>query len=288
MAQPMPPGGRSQLGCKPAASAGISAPSASPATKPRQQRRPAGNVRAKDEGINDRGWLLEFNEPEATIESPAFAVEARVAPWLRLNWWATDFGDANCYVEWTTKDNPQFSADRRVNFHPPTSHDIKTDPETRTMIQMYQHPGWKGVITSLRIGFANASPAKVVIKSLHTSRDTRITVNNPNFIRACHDYFMWSVDQAFLREQIPRIRLAMRFIEREFHTRKRKCIYTTWPGHEGRSGVRWVDGKKEVVARRRDRQQLLGPAPLRRRRCAGHDLLLRHAAQARRPRRADC
>jgi len=24
-------------------------------------------------------------------------------------------------------------------------------------------------------------------------------------------------------------------------------VYTTWPGHEGRSGVRWVDGKKMIV-----------------------------------------
>ncbi len=32
-----------------------------------------------------------------------------------------------------------------------------------------------------------------------------------------------------------------------FRTRKRHCIYTTWPGHDGRSGVRWVNGKKEVI-----------------------------------------
>jgi hypothetical protein len=116
------------------------------------------------------------------------------------------------------------------------------------MIQMYQHPGWKGAITGLRIGFTNAAPAQVVIKSFHTSCDTRITVNNPNFIRACHDYFLWSLDLEFLRSQIHRIRLAMRYIEREFHTREQKCIYTTWPGHEGRSGVRWVNGKKQHIA----------------------------------------
>jgi hypothetical protein len=46
---------------------------------------------------------------------------------------------------------------------------------------------------------------------------------------------------------MPRIRSSMRFIQREFDTLKHKCIYTTWPGHEGRSGVRWVDGKKQVI-----------------------------------------
>jgi hypothetical protein len=34
---------------------------------------------------------------------------------------------------------------------------------------------------------------------------------------------------------------------REFDTRRRKCVYTAWPGHEGRSGVRYVDGKKVVI-----------------------------------------
>ena len=58
---------------------------------------------------------------------------------------------------------------------------------------------------------------------------------------------MWSQDYTFLRDQVGRVRTAMRFIMREFDTRKRKCVYTTWPGHEGRSGVRYVDGKKVVI-----------------------------------------
>ena len=72
-------------------------------------------------------------------------------------------------------------------------------------------------------------------------------MNNLNFIRGCHDYFLWTRDVIFLRNQIGRIRLAMQFIEREFQAREKKCIYMTWPGHEGRSGVRIVDGKKNVL-----------------------------------------
>ena len=82
---------------------------------------------------------------------------------------------------------------------------------------------------------------------VHTACDTRHNINNANFIRGCHDYFLWTRDYSFLRDQIPRIRTAMRFIMREFDTRRRKCVYTTWPGHEGRSGVRYVDGKKTIV-----------------------------------------
>ena len=77
-----------------------------------------------------------------------------------------------------------------------------------------------------------------MIKSFHTACDTRHNINNSNFIRGCHDYFQWSSDYTFLRDQIGRVRSAMRFIMREFDTRNRRCVYTTWPGHEGRSGVR--------------------------------------------------
>jgi hypothetical protein len=115
------------------------------------------------------------------------------------------------------------------------------------MIPVYRLAGWQGTITRLRIGFDNPGPAKVVIKSFHTACDSRHNINNANFIRGCHDYFVWTKDEGFLRDQIGRIRTAMRFIMREFDTRRRKCVYTTWPGHEGRSGVRYVDGKKVIM-----------------------------------------
>ena len=39
-------------------------------------------------------------------------------PWLRLNWWAEGLEGANCYVEWTTADEPEFAPDRRCYFAP--------------------------------------------------------------------------------------------------------------------------------------------------------------------------
>ena len=119
--------------------------------------------------------------------------------------------------------------------------------ESRTMIPVHRFREWKGIITSVRVAFDNAGPGSVVIKSFHTACDTRHNINNSNFIRGCHDYFVWSADYTFMREQIGRIRTALRFMMREFDTRNRRCIYTCWPGHEGRSGVRYVDGKKVVV-----------------------------------------
>src|SRR5262249_31674293 len=124
---------------------------------------------------------------------------------------------------------------------------MRTRDETRTMIPVYHLPTWKGTITGLRLGFTNAHPARGIIKSFHTACDTRHTINNLNFIRAVHDYFNWSRDVTGLRSQIGRARAALRFTMREFDTRRRNCIFTTWPGHEGRSGVRWTpDGQKLI------------------------------------------
>ncbi|MFA6109310.1 MAG: hypothetical protein WDA75_11135 [Candidatus Latescibacterota bacterium] len=219
--------------------------------------------RAKGGEVNDRGWVLELTEPRASAQSPAIGVSARTCPWLRLNWWAEGLEQASCYVEWTTQEQAELSPDRRFYFAPATAEggthtympmgggagrmDL-TRAETRTMIPVYRVPGWTGTITGLRLCFDNAGPAKVVIKSFHTACDTRHPINNPNFIRGVHDYFVWSRDLTFLRDQIGRVRTAMRFTMREFDTRDRRCIYTTWPGHEGRSGVRWTDaGEKQII-----------------------------------------
>ncbi len=203
---------------------------------------------ALDKGVNDRGWQIETTDRVVTLQPPAFAINAACAPWLRLNWWASGLEQATCYIEWTTKVRPEFDSDRRVVFSAPADSEFRNPRETRSMIRMYGQPGWQGDITKLRIGFENADPGKVVIKSFHTACDTRQNVNNLNYIRGCHDYFFWTRDVKFLRSQIERIRLAMRFVDREFQTRTKRCIYTTWPGHEGRSGVRWVDGTKQVIS----------------------------------------
>ncbi len=214
--------------------------------------------------IGEKGWIVDLTEPGATLQTPPFNVDAKSGPWLRLNWWATGIDHARCFVEWTTEDQPEFAPDARAYFTAatPTGQSLTAPPmgpkaaaelatsvvETRTMIPVYRIPAWKGKITGLRIHFDNAGEAGLVIKSFHTACDTRHNINDSNFIRGCHDYFLWTGDITFLREQIGRMRTAMRFIMNEFDTRRRKCVYTTWPGHEGRSGVRVApDGTKTIV-----------------------------------------
>ncbi len=109
---------------------------------------------ARGEPISGQGWPVELTAPRAAVESPQFAVAARVAPWLRLNWRAIGLDRANCYVEWTTQEKPDFGAERRMYFSP------ASPDETRTMIPVHRMPGWKGTITGLRIAFDNGAPAQ--------------------------------------------------------------------------------------------------------------------------------
>jgi len=133
--------------------------------------------------INDKGWQINLAQPNASAQTPAFSVEAKNGPWLRLNWWAGGLEGANPYVEWTTADQPQFSPDRRAYFTPATlagqtqatlpmgpkraEQLVAAVVEHRTMIPVYRIPGWKGVVTGLRICFNNPAAAQVVIKSFH-------------------------------------------------------------------------------------------------------------------------
>jgi hypothetical protein len=208
---------------------------------------------AHGDPITDRGWPIEFlhGAQTVTIQTPSFSIDAKISPWLRLNWWAIGLDGANCYVEWTTRDSPKFSAERRIYF--PLAGSDLSRLETRTMIRMYRHAGWRGRITGLRLGFelpggvtnpsARTASAKIVVKSFHTACDTRQNVNDSNFIRALHDYFLWTGDVDFLRGQIDRAHTAIRYNIREFQTREHHCIYTTWPGHDGRSGLKIVEGQ---------------------------------------------
>ncbi|HZZ41817.1 MAG TPA: glycosyl hydrolase family 65 protein [Tepidisphaeraceae bacterium] len=196
--------------------------------------------------ITNRGWPLAL-AADAMASPPAFSVDAKYSPWLRLNWWATGLDNSNPYIEWTTADHPDFSPDRRVYFSPPPTGLPDALPgESRTMISMSKQPGWKGAITRLRIHFDNPPGAQVVIKSFHTAFDSRQIVNNLNFIRGTYDTFAWTDDYAFLRYQMPRLRSAMHYFMTEFQTRQHNCVYTTWPGHDGRSGLVYINGKKVV------------------------------------------
>lgn len=201
-------------------------------------------VGVADEGIGQGAWNLELTAPLATVVTPEMDVEPLQAPFLQLRWRATGLGNAQPYIEWTTKDAAEFSPGRRMYFEP-----VESDTVVYTMIPVFEHPAWTGTITGLRLGFNNGAPgAKVGVQALFTQYDTRHNINNANFVRGCTHYFLWTRDLNFLRLNINRMRSAIRYVMTEFRAREENVVFTPWVGHDGRTGV-VVDGQGNKTIR---------------------------------------
>ncbi len=201
---------------------------------------------AADRGIDPaQGWNLELTAADASITTPEFNANSYVAPFIRIGWQAAGLSVSDQpSLEWTTAEQPEFSRERRVFFSPPT----EADGMTFTHVPLYRHPQWQGTLTRLRLNFGNAKPgAKLTLKSFITAVDSRHNINNSFFIQGSSDYFRWSGDIGFLRENIQRMRMALRYAMNEFRTRENLCVTTPWVGHDGTSGlVIGTDGKKTV------------------------------------------
>ncbi len=198
---------------------------------------------ANDEGIDEWGWNISLTRANASITAPAQNIDTYQAPFLQLRWKARGLGNAMPYVEWTTAGEPNFSHERRMYFEP-----YDGDAITHCFIPMYLHPKWKGTITQLRIKFGNKAPgAKVCIQAFFTQYDTRHDTNSQSFVRGCATYFNWTGDINFLRNNINRMRTAMRYVMTEHQALKKNVVFNSWVGHEGRSGLAFPDGKKQLV-----------------------------------------
>jgi hypothetical protein len=198
---------------------------------------------AENAGITDEGWKIVLTGANASVTTPACDIDPFEAPFLQLRWKGNGLEEAQPYVEWTTRTEPEFSPQRRVYFSPHVGERIHYE-----MIPLYRHPQWKGDIARLRIGFGNPKPGgEVVIQAFFTQYDTRHNINAQNFVRGCATYFWWTRDLNFLRQNLNRMRLAMRYMMTEHQTLQRKVVYTPWVGHDGRSGIEYTaDGRKHV------------------------------------------
>ncbi len=199
---------------------------------------------AQSDGIGEDGWHITIMAANASVESPVVAIDTFQSPFFQIRWKARDLdGSAQPYLEWTTQDSPEFTPEKRMYFDPPDG-----DQLYYSVIPLYRHPEWKGTVTKLRINFGNRrSPGSVVIHSAFTQYDTRHDITGQSFIHGCATYFNWTGDLAFLRRNINRMRLALRYIMAEHKALERKYVYNTWWGHDGRSGLKLTKEGKQVL-----------------------------------------
>ncbi|MFH1737498.1 MAG: glycosyl hydrolase family 65 protein [bacterium] len=193
----------------------------------------------KSPGIVENQWQLEATGNSPMLTTPeGFDIDAFNAPYLQLRWNRTGLplNHALPYVEWLRADDTEFGPDRRVYFaleHTPLSGDRRY----HSMMDMYRHPKWEGTIKRMRIALApGESDVTFDIDSFFTAYDTRHTINNPIFILANWYYFVWTGDIDFLRQNINRMRTALRYQQTVMGGLKYKHIRNTWPNHDGVPG----------------------------------------------------
>jgi len=205
---------------------------------------------AADRGIDEQGWNIELSsaDSEASVRTPSLTIHHDQSPFIQLRWRASGMDNTQPYLEWTTEDSPEFSSDKRFYFAPIS----ESQGIVYTMIPVFKSPEWKGKITRLGINFDNPkSVATVGIQAIFTQYDTRHNINNQCFIRGCCQYFWWTRDLNFLRENLSRIRIALLYMMGDLGGRREKCILTPFVGHCGRSGLEIdADGKKTILSGR--------------------------------------
>jgi hypothetical protein len=194
----------------------------------------------------EQGWRLQVAAPHATLTFPAFTTPALLASFFIIDWLVTGApAGARCFLEWCTHAQPTFSDARRVPI-------TLTDERPRHLqdwLDLHTHPHWDAAasVTGVRLVFENAAGADIQLFYLCSAVDTRHNHNNMLFVAAAHAYVTWCGGTTFLREQLPRLRVALRYALTEFHVEQHACVHTPWLGHEGTSGITYDDhGVKQV------------------------------------------
>lgn len=190
------------------------------------------------------GLRLQATADVVTLTTPAFRCGTIVAPFARLEWSAQGLSpESRPAVSWQLEGETEWRADRRGDFRPLSERDGRQFAN----VPLYRQPGYAGMLTRYRLTFDRAHGAALQIKSLITAVDTRHPITGPLFVRGSADYFSWTGDVEFLRQNVDRMRAALRFTLDEFAVRQEKHVHVTWVGHDGRSGLAWdAQGRKSL------------------------------------------
>lgn len=205
--------------------------------------------RCTDGGVVNGRWVVHSNGFAPALTTPDWMViDADNAPFLQLRWTRTGTippgGEPR--VQWKREGDADFSSERQVSFT------FNGNPEyeavsgvKHSLIEMYSHPLWDGKITALRLQPAPGEQGVTFeIDSFFTCYDTRHRINNPLFVIASWEYYRWTGDVDFLRQNIERMRTALRYMQERMGGLANNFIKVDWSGHDGRSGIVYDPGKR--------------------------------------------
>jgi hypothetical protein len=197
-----------------------------------------------------KGLLIRTGGGQGSLTTPPFQVSTFVAPFVIVEWTSHQPQQAGApWLEWTTISQPEFSSERRIAFPPPKPAFGQQFREALhfSTIPTYREPKWNGTLTRLRLGWDHPEPARIDIRAIYTAVDSRHPITSMLYVHGCVEYFDWTRDVHFLRQNIERIRRALAYAIREFEIEKHGCVLVPWVGHDGRTGFEIDEaGKKHL------------------------------------------
>ena len=202
---------------------------------------------ADESGIDPaRGWQLTPTAPEAILESPPVDFPALVSPFfvVQLHGLEQLPEQGRLELQWTGSEVPSWSEQARVRI--PTRSDRQLAGADYLTAKLHEHPLWSGRITGLRLVIRRAEGAPLAVRGLHTAIDSRHPITGSLMVQGVSDLYRWSGNQGFMKRLLPRLRRAIDFSIREFAVDEHAAVLVPWVGHDGRSGIVYVDGTKQL------------------------------------------
>jgi hypothetical protein len=203
----------------------------------------------ESQGIVGEKWSLKGTGNNPTLITPEMAMDSFNSPFVQLRWSRSGSAHLNNnlpYLEWRCEGDSDFSPERRMYFD--HNGEALNGKEGHSIVPVSLHPQWTGTIKQIRICLApDESGIDFKIDSFFSVYDTRHSINNPIFILASWQYFLWTGDIPFLYQQIDRMRLALAYQQTvmgglEFNRQRNQ-----WVGHDGLPGYTFkADGTKEI------------------------------------------
>jgi len=178
-------------------------------------------------------WKVVLTEKESYLETGGLDIEAFQSPYIIVTMSVSKVGNAR--LQWTTNTSQDWSEQNSVMFQVPVA-GLMTD----YYIPVYKHTGWRGKITGLRLVPIIDVPSDgidVALDRVHCAYDTRQAVNNTSFIIASCRYYLWTGDDAFLRQNMDRIRAAAHYLRSSLGGDRDSLVTIDYWGHDGTSGI---------------------------------------------------
>ena len=154
------------------------------------------------------GLKLKAIGDVVSVTTPAFRCGTIVAPVARLEWAACGLSlESKPKILWLLEGESAWRPERHGVFPPLRD----ADGLRFANVPLYRQPGYACLLTRYRIVFDQAAGSSVDLKSVIPAIDTRHPITNPLFVRGSTEYSAWTRDLDFLRQNIGRMRTALRY-----------------------------------------------------------------------------